>query len=68
MHNAKPLFAISSPNDARHILWKETSASTNIHYDQYKNTKDVLKYFHSQQEDRFRDQLFFTRVLFSEHE
>ena len=60
----------SSPNDAMHTLWKETSASTNIQYDQYKNTKDVLKSFHSQQEDRLRDQLFSQGSFFrsmSEH-
>ena len=53
-----------------HTLWKETSASTNIQYDQYKNTKDILKSFHSQQEDRLRDQLFSQGSFFrsmSEH-
>ena len=48
----------SSPHDAMHTLWKETSASTNIQYDQFKNTKDVLKSFHSRQEDKFRYHLF----------
>ena len=48
----------SSPNEAMHALWKETSASTNIQYDQYKTTKDVLKSFHSRQEDRLRSQHF----------
>ena len=41
-----------------HALWKETSDSTNIQYGLYKTTKDVLKLFHSQEEDRLRDQLF----------
>ena len=54
----------SSPNEAMHALWKETSASTNIQYDQYKTTKDVLKSFHSRQEERLRDQLFHTGPFF----
>ena len=41
-----------------HTLWKETSALANIKQDQYKTTKDVLQSFHSQQEDRLRDQVF----------
>jgi len=48
----------SSPNDAMHTSSKGMSASTKIQYDQYKNTKDVLKSFHLQQEGWLRDQLF----------
>ena len=52
------------------IIWKETSASTNILYDQYKTTKDVLKSFHPRQEERLRDHLFSQGSFFrsmSEH-
>ena len=67
MHNAKPFFAFSSNLHQMRpciLFWKEMSASTNIQYDQYKTTKDVLKSFRSQQEDGLRDHLFSRGSLF----
>ena len=40
----------SSPNDSIKELWKSTNNHTNIQYDNYNSTKDVLKKFHSTQE------------------
>ena len=39
-------------------LWKTTATSTNIQYDQYKSTKEVLKCFHLLQETKLKDKLF----------
>ena len=47
----------SSPNDSIKELWKSTNNHTNIQYDNYNSTKDVLKKFHSTQEDKLKDQL-----------
>ena len=47
----------SSPNDSIKELWKSTNNHTNIQYDKYNSTKDVLKKFHSTQEDKLKDQL-----------
>ena len=35
----------SSPNQDIQILWKSTCISTNLQYDSYKDTKQVLKAF-----------------------
>ena len=58
----------SSPNEEIRNLWKSTSCHTNLQYDTYKNTKDVLKVFRSEQEDRLQNQLtiqgsFFSNVI-----
>ena len=41
-----------SPNDSLKDLWKSSSCHTNIQYDVYKSTKEVLKDFRSNQEDK----------------
>ena len=58
----------SSTNDSIKHLWKATSNNKNIQYDVYKSTKDVLKDFHSSQEDKLQNKLthqgsFFSNVL-----
>ena len=40
-----------SPDDSLKDLWKSSSCHTNIQYDVYKSTKEVLKDFGSNQED-----------------
>ena len=42
----------SSPNDNMKELWTSTSNHTNVQYDSYKSTKEVLKSFHLTQEDK----------------
>ena len=49
-------------------LWKSTSTHTNLQYDNYKNTKQLLKVFHSNEEDRLKSHLvswgsFFSAVI-----
>ena len=58
----------ASPNKDIQALWKSTSSHTNIQYDTYRNTKDVLKAIHNDQEDRLRHHLisqgsFFSNVI-----
>ena len=57
-----------SRNDSIKDLWKSSSCHTNIQYDVYKSTKEVLKDFHFNQEDKPLDHLtsqgfFFTNVI-----
>ena len=57
-----------SPNDSLKDLWKSSSCHTNIQYDVYKSTKEVLKDFHSNQEDKLQHHLtsqgfFFSNVI-----
>ena len=47
----------TSPNDSINELWKSTNNHTNIQYDSYNSTKEVLKTFHSQQENKLRNRL-----------
>ncbi|CAB4025973.1 Hypothetical predicted protein, partial [Paramuricea clavata] len=47
----------TSPNDSINELWQSTNNHTNIQYDSYNSTKEVLKTFHSQQENKLRDRL-----------
>ena len=42
----------SSPNDNIKEFWTSTSNHTNVQYDSYKSTKEVLKSFHLTQEDK----------------
>ena len=46
-----------SPNESINELWKATSTHTNIQYDVYNSTKDVLKDFRSGHEDKLLNQL-----------
>ena len=41
-----------SPNEDIKHLWKSTSTYTNLQYDRYKDTKEVLKAFRSSQEEK----------------
>ena len=59
-----------SPNDSLKDLWKSSSCHTNIQDDVYKSTKEVLKDFRSNQEDKLRVQhhltsqgFFFSNVI-----
>ena len=47
----------SSPNKSINELWKSTNNNTNIQYDVYNLTKEVLKTFHSAHEDKLQNQL-----------
>ena len=55
----------NSPNDAIKKLWKLTNNHTNIHYDTYNSTKEVLKEFRSSQENKLQSQLICQGSFFS---
>ena len=46
-----------STNESIKHLWKSTNNHTNIQYDQYSSTKDVIKSFHENQEDKLKNHL-----------
>ena len=46
-----------SRNDSLKDLWKSSSSHTNIQYDVFKSTKEVLKDFRSNQEDKLQHHL-----------
>ena len=50
---------------ARTALWKSTSSHTNLQYDRYKDTKDVIKAFRSSQEERLPSHLVSQGSYFS---
>ena len=57
-----------SPNESIKHLWKSTNNHTNIQYDQYNSTKDVIKSFHDNHEDKLKNHLpcqgsFFSSIL-----
>ena len=47
----------TSPNEAIKEHWKLTNNHTNVQYDIYKSTKEVLKDFRSRQENKLQSQL-----------
>ena len=47
----------NSPNAEINELWKTTSANKNIQYDVYTTTKEVIKAFRSNQENKLQDKL-----------
>ena len=55
----------SSPNNDIQTLWISTSISTNLQYDSYKDIKQVLKAFFSNQEDRLKSHLVSHGSFFS---
>ena len=55
----------TSPNDSIKELWKSTNNHTNIQYDIYNSTKEVLKDFHSGQEDKLQHRLICQGSFFS---
>ena len=55
----------TSPNELVKQLWNSTSHHTNIQYDRYNTTKDVLKEFHSEQENKLQSELINQGSFFS---
>ena len=55
----------TSPNDCIRNLWKSTCDNTNIQYDVYTSTKEVLKSFKSAQEDKLQNHLLLQGSFFS---
>ena len=55
----------TSPNESIKQLWKSTNQHTNIQYDVYNSTKEVLKEFHSVQEDKLKHHLICQGSFFS---
>ena len=55
----------SSPNADIRNLWRDTSVGSNMQYDTYRNTKDVLKSFRCNQEEKLRDHLVSQGSFFS---
>ncbi|CAB4017464.1 Hypothetical predicted protein [Paramuricea clavata] len=47
----------TSPNDSINELWESTNNRTNIQYDSYNSTKEVLKTVHYQQQNKLRNRL-----------
>ena len=55
----------NSPNEAIKDLWKLTNNHTNVQYDMYNSTKEVLKDFRSRQENKLQSQLVCQGSFFS---
>ena len=55
----------NSRNDSIQALWKTSSNYTNIQYDVYRSTKEVLKDFRANQEDKLQHQLISQGFFFS---
>ena len=55
----------SSPNGSIKELWKSTNNNTNIQYDVYNSTKEVIKNFHSVHEDKLQNQFVCQGSFFS---
>ena len=55
----------SSPNELIKDLWKSTNNNTNIQYDAYNSTKEVIKDFRSGHEDKLQNQLSCQGSFFS---
>lgn len=47
----------NSPNDDIQQLWRSTAAHTNIQYDAYKSTKEIIKEFHQSHEEELCNRL-----------
>ena len=54
-----------SPNQSINELWKSTNTHTNVQYDFYNSTKEVLKDFRSEHEDKLKNQLTCQGSFFS---
>ena len=54
-----------SPNQSINELWKSTNTHTNVQYDFYNSTKEVLKDFRSEHEDKLQNQLTCQGSFFS---
>ena len=55
----------SFPNESITHLWKLTKNHTNVQYDQYSATKEVIKSFHDNQENKLTNQLTSQRSFFN---
>ena len=55
----------SSPNESINELWKTINNNTNIQYDVYESTKEVLRTFRSVHEDKLQNQLSCQGSFFS---
>ena len=55
----------TSPNESIKNLWKATSDNKNIQYDVYTTTKEVLKSFNSQRENKLQNHLVVQGFFFS---
>ena len=55
----------TSMNEDINKLWSITSTNKNIQYDMYKNTKDVLKTFRNENEQRLQNHLILRGSFFS---
>ena len=55
----------SSINQSIIYLWKSTHNHTNMQYDQYNSTKEALKSFRQDQEDKFNNKLLHQGSFFS---
>ena len=55
----------SSPNESIRDLWKSTNNYTNIQYDGFKSTKEVLKDFRAGHEHKLKNQSSFQGSFFS---
>ena len=55
----------SSPNESIKELWKSTNNNTNIQYDVYNSTKEVIKNFHLVHEDKLQNQFVCQGSFFS---
>ena len=55
----------SSPNESIKDLWRSTNNYTNIQYDGFKSTKEVLKDFRAGHEDKLKNQLSCQGSFFS---
>ncbi|CAB4009196.1 Hypothetical predicted protein [Paramuricea clavata] len=54
-----------SPNQSINEQWKSTNTHTNIQYDFYNSTKEVLKDFRSEHDDKLKNQLTCQGFFFS---
>ena len=55
----------TSPNESINQLWKSSNRDTNLQYDIYKSTKEVIKTFRSECEDKLQNQLTSQGSFFS---
>ena len=55
----------SSSNQTIRNLWKDTSTDTNVQYDQYRNTKEIIKSFRNEHENKLSNMLVSQGSFFS---
>ena len=56
-----------SSNETMKFLWKDTSTHTNVQYDQYRNTNEIIESFRNEHENKFSNTfvqfIFVTRMF-----